>query len=57
MNLFINQTPSIVTNTRDNINTEILVYLLRICFVDGCIIILYSNTQQDANNKDTFLRH
>jgi hypothetical protein len=29
-----------------------LVHLLRIYCVDGCIIILYSNTQQDVNNKD-----
>jgi hypothetical protein len=34
----------------------ILVYLLRICCVDGCIIILYSNTQQDADNKDEISR-
>jgi hypothetical protein len=29
-----------------------LVYLLRISCVDGCVIILYKNAQQDANNED-----
>jgi hypothetical protein len=34
------------------VNTIILVYLLRICCVDGRIIILYSNTEENASNKN-----
>jgi hypothetical protein len=29
-----------------------MICLFRICCDDGCIIIIYSNTQQNANSKD-----
>jgi hypothetical protein len=29
-----------------------MICLLRICCDDGCITIIYTNTQQDANSKD-----